>query len=56
MHVVHPDLLGGWGVEPPRSKEDTGMKLHANAPLSPKGRAGMARRRQRLALTPPSQS
>ncbi len=23
-HVVHPDLLGGWGCSPPSPKEDTG--------------------------------
>jgi transposase InsO family protein len=40
---IRASLKAG-GVEPPSNKEKTRMKLHANAPFGPKGRATMVRR------------
>ena len=42
--VVHPGLLGGWGVERHSVPRRTGMQLHANARICPKSRALIASR------------
>src|SRR4051794_3248880 len=52
-HVVHPGLLGGWRCRSHQHQGDDRMKIHANAPLGPKGRATMVRRilEEGIALT-----